>query len=74
TSAQEAARAMPWKVSDAPDGYVQQLLRAIMGFTLTIDRLEGQWKLSQNKTESDRDGVKAGLAEAGALDVVDLMK
>jgi len=74
TNAQEKPRALPWKVDDAPQPYIQQMLRAIVGFTLTIDRLEGQWKMSQNKTESERDGVKAGLAETGALDVLDLMK
>jgi transcriptional regulator len=74
TTSQEAAQALPWKVGDAPDGYVRGLLRAIVGFTITVDRLEGQWKMSQNKSESERDGVKAGMAESGALDVLELMK
>jgi len=74
TVAQESARALPWNVGDAPDVYIGQLLRAIVGFTFTIDRLEGQWKMSQNKADAERNGLKAGLTETGALDVVDLMK
>jgi transcriptional regulator len=74
TASQEGARELPWTVGDAPDAYIQQLLRAIVGFTITIDRLEGQWKMSQNKSGSERDGVKTGMAESGALDVLDLMK
>ena len=74
TAANEAARSAPWKVSDAPDAYIQQMLRAIVGFTFTIDRLEGQWKMSQNKPEGERGGVKAGLADGGEQAVLDLMK
>ena len=44
-------------------------LRGIIGFRLVIDRLEGKWKLSQNRTEADRQGVIGGLeGEGGALE------
>lgn len=57
----EAGREHPWAVSDAPLDYIDTMLRAIVGFVLPIQRIEGQWKLSQNRTEADRSGVRAGL-------------
>jgi len=58
---QEANQALPWKVSDAPEDYIQQMVRAIVGIEIPIDRLDGKWKVSQNRTEPDRLGVVAGL-------------
>jgi transcriptional regulator len=48
-------------VSDAPASYIDQLLGAIVGFTLPVDRLEGAWKLGQGKSDADRAGVAAGV-------------
>jgi len=59
----EAPRAQPWAVSDAPDDYVQQMLRAIVGIQIPVDRLVGKWKVSQNRSADDRQGVARGLAE-----------
>jgi transcriptional regulator len=61
TEAHEAGRAAPWAVSDAPKDYVAGMVRAIVGFELTITRLEGKWKMSQNRPAEDRAGVIAGL-------------
>jgi len=58
----EQGRAQPWAVSDAPREYIDAMLRAIVGFALPIRRLEGKWKLSQNRSEADQAGVRAGLA------------
>ncbi len=38
------------------------MLRAIVGFALPIERLEGKWKLGQNRSQADQAGVRAGLA------------
>ena len=62
TESHEAKRAAPWAVSDAPDEFVRAQLRAIVGFTVPIARLEGKWKMSQNRNEADRAGVRDGLA------------
>lgn len=62
TERHEAGRAQPWAVSDAPEGYIDTMLRAIVGVEIAITRLEGKWKLSQNRDEADREGVRAGLA------------
>ena len=67
TQRHEGRREKPWAVSDAPEDYIQAQLRGIIGFRLPIDRLEGKWKLSQNRPEADRRGVVEGLeGEGGA--------
>ncbi len=66
TAHHEAARATPWAVADAPEDYVQQMLRAIVGIEIPVDRLIGKWKVSQNRSDADRLGVAAGLAEGPA--------
>src|ERR1051326_6590395 len=55
----------PWKISDAPPAYVEGQLRAIVGFEIAITRLEGKWKMSQNRSTADRAGVVAGLSAQG---------
>lgn len=62
TAAHEAAQPAPWKVSDAPAGYIGKLLRAIVGIGIRIDRLEGKLKASQDKTVRDRLGTVQGCA------------
>lgn len=52
----------PWAVSDAPADFVRSQLKGIVGFRLPITRLEGKWKMSQNRPEQDRAGVVAGLS------------
>ncbi len=61
TERHEATRAVPWQVSDAPAEYVQKALQAIVGIEIAVTRLEGKFKLSQNRTEDDRAGVVRGL-------------
>ncbi len=66
TDGHEAPRQAPWAVVDAPADYVQQMLRVIVGIEIAVTRLEGKWKLSQNRSEADRAGVVAGLRAGGA--------
>ena len=61
TAAQEGRRAAPWNVSDAPDDFIAMQMRAIVGIEITITRLVGKWKVSQNRPLTDRAGVVAGL-------------
>ena len=65
TERHEGGRAEPWSVDDAPADFVAAMLRGIVGVELTVDRLEGKRKLSQNRPEADRAGVVAGLAHEG---------
>ena len=62
TDRHEAGRAQPWSVADAPADYIDGMLKAIVGFAIPIDRLEGKRKLSQNRTAADIAGVREGLA------------
>lgn len=65
TRRHEAGRAAPWEVSDAPDDYVRGQLKGIIGFAMPLARLEGKWKMSQNRPAEDRAGVADGLAGEG---------
>ncbi len=62
TETHEGARKQPWAVTDAPADYIDGMLKAIVGFALPITRLEGKWKLSQNRNPADIAGVRAGTA------------
>jgi len=61
TAQQERTEARPWKLSDAPDAYIDVMTRGIVGFRFAITRLEGKWKMSQNRVEQDWKGVVDGL-------------
>lgn len=52
----------PWSVTDAPPRFVEGQLRGITGIVLRIERLSGKRKLSQNRSEADREGAASGLA------------
>jgi len=70
----EAGRVHPWKVDDAPSDYVATLLNGIVGVELTITRLEGKWKASQNRSEADRRGVEEGLRAEGHQALANLVR
>jgi len=56
----------PWKMTDAPQDYIEQMLAAIVGLEIEISRIVGKWKLSQNKEERDRIGAAEELRKRGA--------
>lgn len=57
----ESARAQPWRITDAPPDYIDKMLEAIVGIEITITRMVGKWKVSQNRSTDDRRGVVQGL-------------
>jgi transcriptional regulator len=62
----EAGSAVPWRIDDAPADYIDGMCRAIIGIEIRLTRIEGKWKLSQNRPLHDRLGVIAGLrAQSG---------
>jgi len=63
TGIHEAESSVPWKISDAPAGYIASQIKGIVGLEMVIERLEGKWKVSQNRPEKDRMGVAKGLGE-----------
>lgn len=66
TSHKERSRPAPWSVSDAPEPYVAAQLKGIVGIEIPITRIEGKWKVSQNRPAIDQAGVVAGLRGAGS--------
>lgn len=61
-TAQEASRAHPWSVADAPSDYIEAQKKAIVGLEIEIAVLEGKWKVSQNQPEANRRSVVAGFS------------
>jgi transcriptional regulator len=68
TASQEGLRPAPWKVADAPEAFIAAQMKGIVGIEIPIVRLEGKWKVSQNRPETDRAGVVAGLRDEGEGD------
>jgi transcriptional regulator len=69
TAQKEEPRALPWQVADAPEAFVAAQIKGIVGIEIPIARIEGKWKVSQNRPEADRAGVFHGLqAEGGPHD------
>ena len=61
TSAMEAGRPDPWASADAPPAYIDGLIKSLVGLKFRVTKLESAWKLNQNKTPADRNGVAAAL-------------
>ncbi len=65
TNAHEAGFADRWSINDAPASFIRDMLKGIVGIEIRIARLEGKWKLSQNRSAVDRAGVVEGLTASG---------
>jgi len=72
TERQEAGRATPWSVDDAPADYIATMLGGIVGLRLPISTLQGACKMSQNKVARDRQGVLEGLRAEGGPSIAGL--
>jgi len=69
----ESGRPEPWSIADAPASYVDGLIRAIVGFEISVGTLEGKYKLSQNRDGADRAGVREAFEREGRDDIARLM-
>ncbi len=58
---------------DAPADYIAAQIRGIAGLEIPISRIEGKWKVSQNRSEADRRGVLAGLRADGVDAMADII-
>ncbi|MEM1435367.1 MAG: FMN-binding negative transcriptional regulator [Pseudomonadota bacterium] len=65
TRQQEADAAEPWQVSDAPAPFTDRQLEALVGLELRIESSVGKWKMSQNRSAADQQGVIDGLEARG---------
>ena len=67
TERHEGGRPVPWHVADAPPDYIATMLKAIVGIEIEVTRVEGKFKLSQNRSAEDRTGVVLGLESDASL-------
>ncbi len=68
----EASFENPWTIQ-MPDEHLQKKMQAIIGFEIQITRLEGKFKLSQNRSEDDQTRVAAALKESLSPQTAELM-
>lgn len=73
TRTHEASLPKPWKMGDAPQDYIDTMLKAIVGLQIEITRLVGKSKLSQNKETRDIRGAAEALKASGASPIGDAM-
>jgi transcriptional regulator len=66
----EARSAEPWRIQDLPDPYMKGMLKGIIGLDIAVTRLEGKYKLSQNRPAADRPRIVAALEARGDADAV----
>ena len=65
TQSQERSRKPPWNVAQAPEAFIAAQMRGIVGIEIPIVKLEGKWKVSQNRSDADRESVVEGLRGEG---------
>lgn len=70
----EEGRPAPWRIEDLPADFTPGLLAAIVGFEIAVERLEGKFKLSQNRRPADLEGVIAALEGEGQGALAALMR
>lgn len=66
TAQQEAAFEQPWQLEDAPVGFIDKLMQAVVGIEIEITQLTGKWKVSQNQLLPNQLGVLQGLGASEA--------
>jgi transcriptional regulator len=62
----ESGFQVPW-LMDLPPDYESKMIKGIVAFEITITRLQGKFKLSQNRSQTDRQGVIAALGESAGI-------
>ena len=73
----EAHESSPWRMRDLPEGFLASMLNGIVGIEIAVCRLEGKFKLSQNRPAADRPRVIAALErreDPGSREVARLMR
>lgn len=73
TNLHEVHQPKPWSVSDAPSHYIEKMLSAIVGIEVEINDMVGKWKVSQNQSLENQQGVVNGLTAEGATQLVSTM-
>ncbi len=73
TSTHEQGRAQPWLVTDAPEDFVERLLKGIVGIEIPLKKIVGKWKVSKDRPEVDKVGIIDGLKESGKREVATMV-
>jgi len=69
--------APPWRMADLPEPYIASMLMGIVGVEIAVSRLDGKFKLSQNRPAADRPRIVAALEgreDADSRAVAELMR
>jgi transcriptional regulator len=66
----EASNSAPWRIEDLPEDYLASMLRGIVGLDTAVTRLQGKYKLSQNRSAVDRPRIIASLERRGDVDAL----
>ena len=74
TRKHEAIEAKPWKMGDSTPEFIDGMLKAIVGIEISITRMEGKAKLSQNREDRDRLNASEVLATKGDLELAKAMR
>jgi len=74
TGGQEGKQRDPWALTDAPAEYIDKMMRAIVGLDIQITQLVGKFKLSQNRTNRDQQGVIDGLTNEGTESALEMAR
>ena len=74
TRKHEAIEAKPWKMGDSTPEFIDGMLKAIVGIEISITRMEGKAKLSQNREDRDRLNASDVLARQGDLELANAMR
>lgn len=70
----ESRSAKPWSADSTDAGYLRQLTNAIVGLRMTVDRMEGCWKLNQHHPDERRQGTIEGLLQRGTPDDLEIAR
>ena len=74
TRQHEAGQPTPWKMGDAPQDYIDAMLKSIVGLEITVARLVGKFKLSQNREARDRVSAAQALIGQGDSELGEAMR
>ncbi|QWE05116.1 FMN-binding negative transcriptional regulator [Polynucleobacter sp. JS-JIR-II-50] len=74
TNLHEPTYQSTWKLDDAPEEYVQMMLKAIIGIEIEVGSLVGKFKLSQNRPAEDYDAVVGQLEKSPQEALQEMLK
>lgn len=66
TDQMEASQPEPWRVTDAPETYIDRMLSGIVGLEFEVLRWQGKWKVSQNQPEANQHSLVNQLSSDGS--------